>query len=59
VASEDASAFAAGLATLAADTRLRRETGERGLQFVVSNYSTERLVNDIKNLYTDLMDGRL
>jgi len=53
---EDASAFAAGLARLVADATLRRETGERGLQFVASNYSVERLTNDIKKLYEDLME---
>jgi glycosyltransferase involved in cell wall biosynthesis len=52
---EDASAFAAGLAKLVADATLRRETGERGLQFVASNYSKERLLEDMKNLYADLL----
>jgi glycosyltransferase involved in cell wall biosynthesis len=55
VPSDDASAFAAGLATLAADATLRRETGERGLQFVASNYSSERLIADIRKLYIELM----
>ena len=48
VPSDDASAFAAGLARLVSDATLRRETGERGLQFVVSNYSVERLLKDIR-----------
>jgi glycosyltransferase involved in cell wall biosynthesis len=52
---EDALAFAAGLAELVRDANLRRETGERGLQFVASNYSKERLLEDIKNLYADLL----
>jgi glycosyltransferase involved in cell wall biosynthesis len=52
---EDASAFAAGLARLVADAALRRETGERGLQFVTDQYSTGRLVRDIKSLYADLL----
>jgi glycosyltransferase involved in cell wall biosynthesis len=52
---EDASSFAAGLARLAADATLRRETGERGLQFVTGHYSTERLLQDIKSLYADLL----
>lgn len=51
----DAAAFAAGLARLAADARLRRETGERGLQFVAAQYSKERLLQDINNLYADLL----
>jgi glycosyltransferase involved in cell wall biosynthesis len=48
-------AFAAGLAKLATDAAMRRETGERGLQFVSDNYSKERLLSDIKNLYADLL----
>ena len=56
---DDAPAFAAGLVKLARDAKLRREMGQRGLQFVVSNYSTDRLVNDIKKLYEDLLEGRV
>jgi glycosyltransferase involved in cell wall biosynthesis len=52
---DDAPAFAAGLARLAADATLRRDSGERGLQFVVSNFSIGRLVNDVQSLYADLM----
>lgn len=48
------SAFAAGLARLVANPGLRREIGDCGLHFVASHYSSERLINDIKNLYTDL-----
>ena len=51
----DAAAFAAGLARLAADAPLRRETGERGLQFVTAQYSRERLLRDIKSLYGELL----
>jgi glycosyltransferase involved in cell wall biosynthesis len=54
----DAAAFAAGLAKLAADVTLRRETGERGLQFVAGTYSKERLIEDIKNLYAELLKGK-
>lgn len=59
VSPADASAFAVGLAKLVADTTLRRETAERGLQFVVNNYSIERLTKDIKRLYLDLLKGRV
>ncbi len=52
---DDDAAFAAGLARLVTDATLRRETGERGLQFVVTHYSRERLLEDIKNLYADLL----
>jgi glycosyltransferase involved in cell wall biosynthesis len=58
VAPGDARAFAAGLAHLVADAGLRRETGERGLQFVTAQYSKERLLQDIKNLYADLLTAK-
>ena len=51
----DSRAFAAGLAHLVADESLRREIGERGLQFVLTNYSKERLLAEIKGLYADLL----
>ena len=53
-----APAFADGLARLVADAVLRREIGERGLQFVTGHYSSERLINDIKSLYADLLKGK-
>jgi glycosyltransferase involved in cell wall biosynthesis len=52
------SAFAAGLALLVGDQQLRREIGERGLEFVESNYSKERLLNDVAALYEDLLKER-
>lgn len=55
VAPDDPAAFAEGLARLVADGELRREFGERGLQFVAGHYSTERLLKDIKSLYVDLL----
>jgi len=51
----DARGFAAALAYLLSDSALRREIGERGLQFVTQQYSTERLLRDIKSLYADLL----
>ncbi|MDQ5846699.1 MAG: glycosyltransferase [Acidobacteriota bacterium] len=51
----DARGFAAGLAHLAGNEALRREIGERGLQFVLAHYSKERLLTDIKSLYADLL----
>jgi glycosyltransferase involved in cell wall biosynthesis len=53
----DAAAFAAGLIRLAEDAGLRREIGERGLQFVTSRYSKDRLMEDVKILYRDLLRG--
>jgi len=54
----DAPAFADGLARLVADGALRREIADRSLQFVLRNYSRERLINDIKRLYADLIEGK-
>jgi glycosyltransferase involved in cell wall biosynthesis len=54
----DAAAFAAGLGRLVDDPTLRREIGERGLQFVQSNYSKDRLLEDESALYADLLIGR-
>ena len=51
----DPSAFASGLAQLAANETLRRELGERGLRYVNSNYSIQRLISDIKSLYADVL----
>ncbi len=55
----DAPAFAAGLGRLVADPQLRRDIGERGLQFVTGNYSRERLLQDMRNLYADLLKRRI
>ena len=54
----DPAAFAAGLGRLVDDPTLRREIGERGLQFVQSNYSKDRLLEDESALYADLLIGR-
>jgi glycosyltransferase involved in cell wall biosynthesis len=51
----DARAFAAALTQLIGDESLRREIGERSLQFVLAHYSKERLLADIKSLYAELM----
>ena len=55
VPSGDAAAFAAGLDHLVANLTLRREIGERGLQFIAANYSIERLLDDVRTLYADLL----
>ncbi|HET6669296.1 MAG TPA: glycosyltransferase [Pyrinomonadaceae bacterium] len=47
-------AFAAGLQRLVSDVRLRKELGARGREFVVRNYSRERLLDDIRALYREL-----
>lgn len=56
---EDPLAFAAGLEKLVVNEALRVETGERGLQFVSDYYSAERLRRDIKNLYAELLTGKV
>ena len=47
-------AFANALLRLATDQKLRSGLAREGKQFVVANYSTERLVSDIKGLYREL-----
>jgi glycosyltransferase involved in cell wall biosynthesis len=55
VKSGDAEAFAAGIKRLVDDESLRRELGARGLQFVERNYSKDRLLNDVRSLYDELL----
>jgi glycosyltransferase involved in cell wall biosynthesis len=56
----DEEAFVAALSRIIRDRSLRQELGERGLEFVEVNYSKERLFEDIKGLYSELMnDGRV
>jgi glycosyltransferase involved in cell wall biosynthesis len=54
VAPNEAEAFFQGLIYLAQNEQLRAELGRRGKSFVVSSYSKERLVTEIKDLYCDL-----
>ena len=56
VPSNDEDAFAAGLFHLIEHPELRHELGNRGLEFVASNYSRDRLVGDIKALYQQLLE---
>lgn len=59
VRGHDPAAFAQALSVLIKNESLRRELGERGQQFVQKNYSKERLVNDIVNLYDDLLSPQM
>jgi glycosyltransferase involved in cell wall biosynthesis len=52
----DEDAFAAALSRIIRDRSLRQELGSRGLEFVEVNYSKERLFEDIKGLYGELMN---
>ncbi len=58
IQSNDPAAFAAGLFYLIENPELRTELGNRGLEFVANNYSRERLLDDIKALYTQLLARR-
>jgi glycosyltransferase involved in cell wall biosynthesis len=51
----DEEAFVAALSRIIRDRSLRQEMGERGLEFVEVNYSKERLFEDIKDLYAELV----
>jgi glycosyltransferase involved in cell wall biosynthesis len=51
----DAAGFAAGLKRLIDDELLRRQLGDRGQQFVEHGYSKDRLLNDIRSLYDQLI----
>jgi hypothetical protein len=52
--SGDIDGFAAALRFLIANPALRREMGARGQTFVRSQFSRERLIEDIENLYFEL-----
>ncbi len=54
---ENPDAFASALVRLIDDESLRREIGDRGLQFVNSRYSKDRLVEDVRKLYLELHQG--
>jgi glycosyltransferase involved in cell wall biosynthesis len=56
VPSGDEEAFASELTRLAADSQLQKDLGARGLEFVERVYRKERLVEDIKRLYGELLD---
>ena len=53
-APKDAESFFKGLIYLAKSEKLREETAKRGKDFVFSNYSKERLIKEIRQLYCDL-----
>jgi glycosyltransferase involved in cell wall biosynthesis len=56
VRSKDAAAFAEALFHLVDDARLRDELGGRGRLFVEQNYSKDRLLADVTNLYRELTE---
>lgn len=52
----DVDAFAAGLGRLIEDKNLQNQLGQRGFEFVDHNYRKERLLEDIKDLYGQLLN---
>jgi len=56
VVSEDAEGFAKGLIYLAKNERLRFDLGFKGHQFAINNYGKERLISDIRSLYSRLLE---
>ena len=52
----DVDAFAAGLGRLIEDKTLRDRLGRRGFEFVDNNYRKERLFEDVKDLYGQLLN---
>jgi glycosyltransferase involved in cell wall biosynthesis len=52
----DEDTFVAALSRIIRDRSLRQELGDRGLEFVEVNYSKERLFEDIKSLYMELLE---
>jgi len=55
VPADDVEGFVAALSRIIRDRLLRQELGDRGLEFVEVNYSKERLFEDIKGLYGELL----
>ena len=55
----DEAAFVAALSRIIRDRSLRRELGSRGLEFVEINYSKERLFEDMKSLYGELLNREI
>jgi len=55
VAPNNADGLAAGLARLVDDEELRIGLGERGHQFICQNYGKERLLQDVADLYQELI----
>lgn len=56
VCSGDIDALAKGLIYLAKNERLRFDLGNNGHQFAIDNYGKERLISDIRSLYSRLLE---
>jgi glycosyltransferase involved in cell wall biosynthesis len=53
----DPQAFGMAVATLAGDRELRRKMGTRAREAALQRYSHERLLNDVRDLYEELLAG--
>lgn len=58
VKSGDVEGFAQALRRLVRDEGLRKDLGGCGREFVTRNYAKERLINDISNLYEQLLQAK-
>jgi glycosyltransferase involved in cell wall biosynthesis len=58
IESDNEESFAAGLLRLVEDSDLRNELGLRGKEFVERTYPKQRLVEDVKKLYVELMTAK-
>jgi len=56
IPSDDVRALAKGLIYLAKNERLRIDLGIKGHQFAINNYGKERLISDIRSLYSRLLE---
>ncbi len=56
-ASGDAEGFCDGLRYLINDEKMRETFGQRGRDYVETNYGKNRLVKDVKNLYNKLIES--
>ena len=54
----DTASFASYVNTLIADSSLREKMGRSGHEYVVKNYSRQRLVKDMKNLYLSFLEKK-
>jgi glycosyltransferase involved in cell wall biosynthesis len=55
----DIEGFALGLVRLIADGQLRERIAENGFEFVRRQYPKQRLLDDIKGLYDELLNAEL
>ena len=58
ITSQDAADFAKRLTQLVTDKSLRERVAQKGKEKTLKNYSYQRLVNDMKHLYDDLLSSR-